>query len=180
MSTTSVFVELFVCGLQALVWLTLLSTIIVGPLKLDALKDYASVPAGVVVFALAYGIGVILDRVWDWCSTPIYARVRRSHFSDSDSVNTARKAMFSSPTPYIDLIEYIRSRMRVARSTAFNAVLIAILCLLLTLLQPETLQRRMGLWIAAAVAGLSGLAFFAFVQIAHNYFRTLKNFGNNG
>jgi|GEM_PF-1501981 len=141
MSTTAVFAELLVGGLQTLVWLTLLVMIVLGPSVLGPLAEAPSLSV-IGVVAIAYPIGVLFDRVWDlllklllierW----VEKRAKRSAGvkvleEEDEFLSTRRMILQSDPRVPVDVIHYNRSRMRVARASMFNVLLITVGALLL-------------------------------------------------
>ena len=70
MTTTAIFAELLVTGLQAIVWLVLASLSVAGLTWIDVgtvatrFKDWASL-ISVFVLGFAYALGIIVDRVAD-------------------------------------------------------------------------------------------------------------------
>jgi hypothetical protein len=140
-STTALFAELLVGGLQTLVWLTLLVMIVLGPSVLGFLGEAPSFSV-IGVLAIAYPLGVLFDRVWDlllklllierW----VEKRAKRSAGvkvlnGEDEFLATRRMILQSDPRVPVDVIHYNRSRMRVARASMFNILLITITGLLL-------------------------------------------------
>lgn len=140
MSTTSLFIELLVVGIQATVWCALLVCTLSGYEWVKALpgslNNWAA-PASVLYLAFAYTLGIIVDRLADLLlmeSSPI------SPYRWLKDRPWAKESMESDPGPRMvvlhyhgkvaDLLEFIRSRMRVVRPTTLNCLLITVTSIL--------------------------------------------------
>lgn len=123
MTTTAVFAEILVLGLQAVAWLALAVAIVIDPgPALSALEPWATLVT-IMVLAGAYVLGVLVDRVAD----SIAGSFRRSGSSkaslDDSRFRSARRRLLSKDTPLASFMEYQRSRLRLTRGTALNSVL---------------------------------------------------------
>ena len=132
MVTTAIVAEILVTGLLALVWLVLAFLSITGLIRIDAtmithLKDWTSLIL-VLVLGLAYPLGIIVDRAADWLVGPIDRRLRNNHFKYDDAnlpkakVSEARLRMLldAKNEGLASFLNYVRSRLRLARSTCLN------------------------------------------------------------
>ena len=120
MSTTPLFVEILIIGIEALVWIGLLLSI-----KWDAspclewLKQYSDYSAvfSVLLLTLAYVVGIFVDRVADSFYT-IFC------FSDDKSLPTSYAAMrlrvMHESEGIAKFLNDQQNRLRIARSTIFN------------------------------------------------------------
>jgi len=129
MSTTAVFAELVVGGLQTMVWMTLLLVLVFGkPAAVPSLGSWP-VDAGVVL-AFAYAIGVVFDRLWDVLldRTGVNRWIRGSAKSQALSpTDLLRRNVFRRDAAIAaEFVNYNRSRMRVARASMFNFLLLTI------------------------------------------------------
>jgi hypothetical protein len=157
MSTTAVFAEILIVGLQATVWVALLAVTIIGPQQkaLDKLKDWSAL---ITVFALAvaYTLGIIVDRVADSVADSVFEQwdeelrkelreklrkeLRKDNLSDSlPLIPQIRLCIMSESAGMTTFLDYIRSRMRIARSTAINVALIIAAAILLGVKRPEVI-----------------------------------------
>lgn len=123
MTTTAVFAEILVLGLQAVAWLALALAVVIDPgPALSALEPWATLVT-IMVLAGAYVLGVLVDRIAD----SVAGRFRRSDPSeasaDGSSFRSARRRLLSADTPLASFLEYQRSRLRLTRGTALNSVL---------------------------------------------------------
>lgn len=122
MTTTAVFVEILVGGVEALIWVVLLALAIVQPSKADAAalldhKEWAA-PIVPVLLALAYALGIVVDRLADSLFKPLIPVAAKEA--------SLRFTVLARGDKVTDFLEYIRSRLRVARVTALNLAIVAL------------------------------------------------------
>lgn len=126
MSTTTLFVEILIVGLLALVWLVLLIGSI-WHLKcaiefLKSMSDYAAFFIA-LIFGSAYIMGIFVDRVSD----SLYKRFQYSDNCSNDrSFGEKRLRILNEGEGMAKFLDYQRSRLRIARATIFNLLLIII------------------------------------------------------
>jgi len=131
MPTVAVLAELLIVGTQALVWCYVWAVVFLGP---DWRVAYAiSMPESVLtllLIALAYTLGIAIDRLADSALTTIGRVLNRGRIlarqpmDERDDFQKMRLRVLvaeGAVTPYLG---YTRSRLRVARSTVFNAMLL--------------------------------------------------------
>ncbi len=117
MNTTAVFTELLVIGLQAAAWIALAAASFFDfGGATQALSNWGALVT-IVVLALAYVLGVVVDRIADSLLGPL--RNRASH-RDPDQLGRARMHILRAASPLSSFLEYQRSRMRLMRGTTFN------------------------------------------------------------
>ena len=66
MGTTALFAELVVGGVLTLTWMLLLAMTALGPFRFTPLPEISPTLTAGLLFAVAYALGVIFDRVWDF------------------------------------------------------------------------------------------------------------------
>lgn len=130
MGTTALFAELVVGGILSLAWIILLIMTAVGPSRVTPLLDSSSLTAGLCL-ALAYSLGVVFDRVWDFLLdvSGLQSWIRGLNQTPkpiSKSDLQRRRLFGADPKTAVDFVNYHRSRMRVARASFFNFVLITL------------------------------------------------------
>lgn len=145
MTSTAIFAEILVVGLQAMVWLVMLCLWIadlkgipVGSIggRLGGLKEWAALIT-TFVLGFAYTLGIIVDRLADSISTGIERRFfrqtkpGRTDEKSGEPVPIKRLLVMSKAPEITKFLEYIRSRMRIARSTSLNLLLTTIAAALL-------------------------------------------------
>jgi hypothetical protein len=134
MATTAVFAEILIVGLQVEAWiaLVLLSIFGVDWIDLHPVADFAALLT-VVVLALAYVLGIIVDRLADTVldrfeRTKPGKRVKR-RFSKNRKlekpakVATMRMKVMLESDGATRFLDYQRSRWRIARATVVNLAL---------------------------------------------------------
>jgi hypothetical protein len=124
MSTTALFIELLITGLQAFLWLILvaLTTFDYRWMSLDKVKGFEAILA-VLLLPIVYPMGVIVDNWADKFFRPWEKRIR-SQYALKNEESTTRFFILTKETYLAAQMSYIRSRIRISRATAVNAALI--------------------------------------------------------
>lgn len=154
MTTTAVFAEIITVGMQTLAWIAL-AVWVIASWGDDAnqcevcIKNWLSVAShwaalmSVFVLAMAYTVGVIVDRVADTLLRKLAKLAKLAckmarWFKAGSAKKTKRKAGVETSRPDIAIMrltvrykggqlngffEYVRSRLRIARSTVLNIVM---------------------------------------------------------
>jgi len=121
MVTTAIFAEILIVGLQGLAVIALCLASARGDLR-TSLDLHAWVPLVVlVVSAVAYSLGVVIDRIADtaWKRLGKHIGLMRRHDTPA-GVGVMRLAVMKESTGLAAFLEYQRSRLRIARATAVN------------------------------------------------------------
>jgi len=125
MTTTAIFAELLVSGFETLAWVVLLIFVVSGR-RIDAstLVPYKDWSAAITILMVAacYALGTVSDRLADAVFGSWDKRLRRKWFKNDDQVGFSRLSVARSSEPLAKYLEYIRSRLRVARATSFNSI----------------------------------------------------------
>jgi hypothetical protein len=178
MATTAIIAEILVTGLQATVWLAFASLSATGlnwitEETVIQLQDWAGLIT-VFVLGFAYTLGIIVDRVADSLLHPIDKRFRPKRFgSKLPSVANARLEVMSKNEELTRFLDFVRSRMRLARATCLNLILITLTAAVLLATQTSAGY----LEIMGAVAGgliLFSLSAFAWRRISQTYYKRLE------
>lgn len=118
MSTTSLFAEILIVGLEALFWVLLL--VAAGcDVSLDILKEWEEYSALITILLLAsaYVLGIFVDRVAD----SFYSLFRYSiKVPPTVPVGRMRLLIMKDSEGMAKFLDYQRSRLRIARATVFN------------------------------------------------------------
>jgi hypothetical protein len=141
MSTTAVVVELVITGIQAFTWIILIFTALAvspeGVLstlaqiggKLSDANDWAM---GLLfcTAGMAYAVGVVFDRLYDslferWLEPRVRNRQRRVKSCDGD-LQMRFDILIHATGNAAQLREYVRSRVRLTRSTSVNCFITAL------------------------------------------------------
>ncbi len=129
MKTTAIFAELLIVGLQAIVWLIFAGLVFfevstIDTTLFDTLKSWAALIT-IFVLSLSYVIGIIIDRVADSLFSHVDKKLREKYLVKSNqSVADMRLYIMSKNEGVTDFLDYVRSRLRLARSTVLNVILI--------------------------------------------------------
>jgi len=130
-ATTAVFAEILIVGLQVEAWIVLLLLSVFGTewIHLSEVKDFATLLT-IVVLALAYVLGIILDRLADTLLDRFEKTGRgkrvKARFSKSaelegpQNVATMRMKVMIESDGATRFLDYQRSRWRIARATVVN------------------------------------------------------------
>jgi len=181
MATTAVFAEMLVAGIEAVVWMMLFALAIIGREAeiglLLPLKDWAPLITASLV-AIAYGLGVVIDRVSDSLfkvllkAEPKKTRTT-SEEENEDKTIRLRLLVLARGDKVTDFVEYIRSRIRVARATTFNLALTTVAMEAFLLRCTRALPWQVSASVLV-LAGLTGLSAFAAFRIGRAYEKWLK------
>jgi len=133
MSTTPLFVEVLVIGIQACVWIALIALSLVGYEWLTAAKSGLSdwVPLITIVFlAASYSVGIIMDRIAEGFMRllrphELILRVKWIKRNVEGAADDPRIPVMVSNNTASAFLEYVRSRLRIARATVLNLALIS-------------------------------------------------------
>ena len=163
MRTTDVVAELLVGGVLTVIWLTLLAMAAIGPDPVIEALERGHLPFGVLILIVAYPLGVIFDRVWRRLLRSWSLKIKKSVFAhtESDEEPPPSAELFQSIYGNDHAMEYVnqvQNRMRVARSSVGNLVMITLAAVILIT------TRGSGLFSASAVPCLCGGVFLSFVR----------------
>jgi len=170
MTTTAVFAEMLVAGIEAAVWMVLLALAIAQPHKSDlsrlaSFKDFGALVA-TFVLALSYGLGIVIDRVADSIFEKIFGKANKAQA-------LMRLQVLGRGDKVTDFLEYIRTRIRVARSTTLNFALTSVAAPLFLVRCTEA-SRDQILMTALVLAGLTIMGAFTAARIGKTYDERLK------
>ena len=175
MSTTVLFVELLVCGAQAGLWILLVVLAIFGSTETLALWKQYTTAVGAVLVVWAYAFGVVFDRLWDLCLKPIDDRIRNNTFTQDHLATSAKGGVFLR-TGLPQFVDYIRTRMRIARATFCNTLLSTCAALWLITSQTGAVWSKCFNFTLVVGFSLTVLCLYAFENITDNYYNTLLSF----
>ena len=128
MSTTNLFVELIVIGVGAFTWVGVLLSWMLG-LRIEMFhgfdwKTWEAIPA----LALVYLLGIVADRVADKMFQFIWGdrKFAKSYTGGRGGYFKDRGYVLTHSDRFAEQYEYSRSRQRICRGWALNAVLLII------------------------------------------------------
>ena len=175
MSTTALFIELLITGLQATIWLTLFVLCFLGFdwINLERLKGFELMMA-TILLPIVYPTGVFVDYLADQLFRPWELKIRESFILDK--TQTALKLLMQSKDPSLaSHFGYIRSRIRISRSSALNFALITVTSVIFTITRCRDLPRfpfwRVILLEIALGTSLAVLAALAWRHINRSFFK---------
>lgn len=204
MTSTVIFVEILFAGIQSMVWIVLLIFLVFGAQwlpNLDTLPDVGGVLI-VIGSAFAYSLGIVNDRMarifFDLVITKKMTTKaidfwlkRRSgagidpEQGDPKITVDPRMTILVEEKKVTEFLNYLRSRLRIARSTVFNSLLTMLAAWLLIFARsdvvpkvfpdpipdPTTLLGKFVLAFVVLFIGTQILAttFVAFAMLRHNY-----------
>ena len=182
MSTTLLFVELLIAGIQVLVWSLILILTIFGyewvlSLPMQNWRDWQLLVSAVLL-AFVYVFGILFDRLADlifskW-ERPLAYKIFPEKAPETFAVI---RFQIAKENDYLsNQLEYTRSRMRIARASALNFAITTILAVLFvkTRLQVFPDQRKLLIFIALTGIFLTGVAAVTWYNLVRSYFGFIK------
>jgi hypothetical protein len=162
MSITSLFVELVIGGIHTLIWISLVVLAFIGFRNLD-FEKLLSINLAIPVLAVAYILGILMDRLSDIAFIAEDHRIRDrigENYKDENLPKflTMRFYILQHANQAYEQLEYTRSRLRISRTAILNFPLTTIALLLFVWLQLQAALGTQNLIIASAVILLSGSA----------------------
>jgi 8-oxo-dGTP pyrophosphatase MutT (NUDIX family) len=125
--TTAVFAEIVVAGLGAETWISLLILSIFGSKWIDigAVSGWVALIT-ILVVAAAYVLGVLIDRVADTIlvTSKLAFLLRRRPVDKPANIERMRMCLLSKDNAAARFLDYQRSRVRVARATLLNLLVL--------------------------------------------------------
>lgn len=127
MKTTSLFVEIFVIGTGAAIWILLLVLTVFDYTWLDATL-LGSWDTLVPIAALVYVLGIVIDRTADTVLRKPDRRIREQAFTGAaKDYHYVRTYVFYRSETFKDIFDYARSKLRICRAWVFNFTLIGLM-----------------------------------------------------
>ncbi|RPJ79753.1 MAG: hypothetical protein EHM20_00435 [Alphaproteobacteria bacterium] len=176
MSTTALFIELLVIGLEALAWIALLIGIFFGLdwiTSLGVAFEKASGFTTVVVIGIAYLIGIIVDEICDALVSPWTNRIRSSvREKGHPEMWDMQSYVLTYSKEVTEQLGYVRSRIRITRSSIFNLGLIGILAIVFISKQvsiPVDAKSSLILFVAITSVVIVGMTIFVYWRTELSY-----------
>jgi len=137
MNTTNLFVELVVIGIGVFAWVGLLVIAAFGYNEF-ALSDISYIIAALPTLALVYVLGIVWDRFADFVFKSLWDNVLKSEqYSSVSNYYDDRRIILTHSPALSELLEYGRSRLRICRGWALNALAISLSLSLYLVLDTE-------------------------------------------
>jgi len=174
-STTTLFVELLVIGIGALVWMSLAAAALFGYRWLDEglLSSPLLIPP---LLALAYVLGSIVDRLADRLFEHRDTRFQRRIFGSRRAYARARTWVYEWSVIARDNFEYSKSRIRVCRGWTLNAAILFLVANLFVAFSgiDPALQGRLALFLSLFSASLAVGAAASWQSLSASRYHRLK------
>jgi hypothetical protein len=129
MSTTSLFVDLLVIGMQVAIWTILLVLWIAGvhPTELAWLSGWEAI-AVLILIPIYYPAGIFIDNLADTIFDRWADSIKRRHGVRSNAV---LRASSRENNEFLNkYFDYVRTRIRISRSSSVNIPLMSVFLLL--------------------------------------------------
>jgi len=128
MSVSILFAELIIIGLQTLIWIILIASLQLNShLNAILFKCLGLTSFSLIIIAACYTLGVICDRLADSVFSKWNERLKNSIIPNPDPNIGTMRFLVGKDDPNLNVyLEYTRSRMRIARSSALNIPLIMV------------------------------------------------------
>ena len=130
MATTAVVAEILIVGLEAAAWISLLvfaafGTDWVHRKDLETASHWVALET-VVVLAVAYALGILIDRLADDAHGVLKRRFRGRPVKKPAKIPVMRMTVLHEGGAMSTFVDYQRSRFRIARATVLNLALLAL------------------------------------------------------
>lgn len=178
MSTTALLVDLLIIGIQTATWITCLVLTLYGinwiePAKLKGWE----VTIGVLLLSLVYPLGVFMDNLADDLLSGWRKRIRKRHLPN-DTRTVLELLMTAKDDKLSAYYDYLRSRIRISRSTALNYLLITILSPIYVVVRHGGVIELPVLSICVTLlvfsALVAGLALYTWVRLMDSFYFKMK------
>ncbi len=133
MATTVLIAEILIIGIQSLVWIACLVFALfdLSWFDLQVLNGWETL-ATLFLLAIAYSLGVLIDRTSDSLFWRVDKHIRKKEIPKNfPAVWEMRLFITSKDAGIANFLEYVRSPLRIARSTTFNIALTIIASVIL-------------------------------------------------
>jgi len=175
MSTTALFIELLITGVQAAIWLALLILCLFGFdwVNPERLKGF-EVMFAVILLPIVYPAGIFIDYLADRLFNPWEMKIRKAY--NLKNTQTALKLLVEIKDQTLaSHFTYIRSRIRISRSSALNFALLTIASVCFTVIRLRNIP-GFPFWktlLLEVIMGLSltALAALAWREINHSNYK---------
>jgi hypothetical protein len=175
MSMTSLFVELVVTGIHTCIVIGIIILAFTGYQNVK-LNEILNLNLAIPLLALAYIIGILVDRFADQIVRPHDQKLRSKYIPEDYSVlHEMRYYIASKSNDIYDELEYIRIRMRIARSAIVNFALTTLSVVLFIIMQYSHTTYLVYIYLLVAVVlgvFLTYLSYKSWVGLTESYIRS--------
>jgi hypothetical protein len=178
MSTTALFVDLLIIGIQVATWLILLIFIVFDYrwFSLEYIKGSETAIA-IMLLPMFYPTGIFIDNLADYILHSWRDNIRERYNLDENQ--TVSKLLTTLKDDRLsDYFDYVRIRIRISRSSAFNFMLITILSIVFTLSRLGSVLGE-SKWVVIIFEFFVGaffvaLAMYSWFSITDTFYKKLK------
>jgi len=177
MRTTAIVVEHLAIGVQTSLWIALLIASFFGYEWIINLAPLTQFTIVAIALFVVYPVGVFMDEFSDYIFDSYDRKIRREHIQDDTQTTFRLLILLKDPTT-AQYFQYLRSRIRIARSSFINFLLLTGATGLFTIRQ---LSERLGslttiVVITEIAVGLllSMLAFFSWWRVSDTFAKRIK------
>lgn len=165
MSTTELYVEYMVIGLESLVWIFISFYIIIGRQAIDFLKYCVSnLFSSFVLIGICYILGLVTDRLSDRVFEKRKVKIKNQYHIKSKT-SLAVWGKFNQD----EFAKFTLSRIRIVRSTILNSSIIAVL--LTYLIYKHHFNIPLMVFTFLLFIGISTCSNFAHMHLLENYYK---------
>jgi hypothetical protein len=127
MTTTNVFAELLIIGIETLAWIALLIFSLFGCEWVD-FSIFNNLAIAIPLAAAAYVLGIMMDRISDTLLAGPDHTIRKKVLGERAAQSFPQLRIYIlAKSPYLSTdLDYLRSRLRIMRSSVINFGLLAI------------------------------------------------------
>jgi hypothetical protein len=178
LTTTALFAEILIIGVLSLVWVGL-SLVCIGirPNHLAVLKGWELL-FGVGFIALAYSVGIGMDRLADKCQDRLTKWLWRRHrpTGESPALSEAEvrlRVIQKAPAAAVAFLDYARSRRRITRALVLNGLLTSVVGTVLVF-RGSWIPQLAALVLAIGAVTLAILSVWTWYDLGIMYHRRLR------
>ncbi len=182
MNTTSLLIEYVVIGFQTFLWMLILACSLFGFrwITIDLAQINGIESAAGILFILTpfvYPLGVIVDNISDDIFRNYHNKIRNKYVTNK--ISTMDIYVKHSEIKFLNYLEYVRTRIRLSRSSAVNFFIITISLIVFTI-SPNTeinKNNQPTLILIELVAGtiFTACAVFVWYRVSNTFYKQLKH-----
>jgi len=177
MRTTAIVIEHLVIGIQTALWVAFLFLAWYGYDWIPVLTLPSHVFFILLSILVLYPLGVFVDEFSDWLFHNLSMRIRREHVTDGTLTTFQLLVRLNDPSTS-QYFQYLRSRIRLARSSSVNFLLLTVAVIFFTVRQysPTPDQPMASLVIIEGITGIiiTLLALFSWWRVSHTFAKRIK------
>ena len=186
MSTTLLFVEILLIGLQSGVWIIFLVLVLWGNDFLKLLENVwlsdINIAIGLIIISFLYTIGIVIDRIADTIFERWYTGLKNKVFPSRKTPTQKMRFELSKSNPELaNNMYYARSRIRIARASVVNFILITMFSLMyvVTRIPPSANRNVLAVYILVIGLTLTASVIWAWKKLSVSFLYYLKNYDDS-